>query len=166
MYSWHTMCGRKKRRERSPLCFDRSRCRLHRQCRVKMAIAVRGLNFQRNHLVCHRYIAINGNAHNSSPTKFSAIICLNNCKCRIPCSDYRCLSDSGICLIFFWVYLLFEQFVVVPTYIVLYVLASCHSSVFFFVFFHYLFARLCFNPCASFFCHSMHVGCWCAYRLF
>ena len=100
------MCGRKKRRERSPLCFDRSRCRLHRQCRVKMAIAVRGLNFQRNHLVCHRYIAINGNAHNSSPTKFSAIICLNNCKCRIPCSDYRCLSGSGICLRLFWDYLL------------------------------------------------------------
>ena len=33
-------------------------------------------------------------------------------------------------------------------------------------FFHFLFACLRFPLFASFFFHSMHVGCWCAYRFF
>ena len=132
-----TPCVHERRCESSPLYFDHSRCGLHMQRRVKMADSCPGSQLPTESPLSTIGIAINGNAHNSSPTKFSVIICLNNCRCRIPCSDYRCLSGYGICLIFYWVYLLFEQFVVVPTYIVLYVLASCHSSVFFFFFFSF-----------------------------
>ena len=154
------MCGRKKRRERSPLCFDRSRCRLHRQCRVKMAIAVRGLNFQRNHLVCHRYIAINGNAHNSSPTKLSVIICLNNCKCRIPCSDYRCLAGSGICRRLFWVYLLLVRR---STYVYI---SPCFGFLSFFCFFSLFVCPSLFQSLCVVFLSFNARGCWCAYGLF
>ena len=82
-------------------------------------------------LVYHRYTAINGNAHNSFPTKCSEIICPNNCKCRISCSVFRCLSGAYICLGFFWIYLLSKEFIVIRTYIVL----LCFDFLSFFRFF-------------------------------
>ena len=123
----------------------------------KWQMVVRGHNFQRNHPCLPSVYRDKRKRTKFDPTKFSVIICLNNCKCRISCSDYRCLSGSGICLRFVWVYLLRRG-----TYVHI---SPCFGFLSFFCFFHVLFARLCFHLCASFFSLSMHVGCWCAYGL-